>query len=121
MSQLLESNNPPLHTERLQLEGFIGENLEFVVSLQERVSKARAVLNDLLKEQRGVKDMIESCKTIIRPIRKIPEDIIREIFLALWDTEEEGKDSLNKRFTPLVVSQVCTDWRAIALSMSQLW
>ncbi|KAK0436237.1 hypothetical protein EV421DRAFT_1981285, partial [Armillaria borealis] len=121
MSQLLESNNPPLHTERLQLEGFIGDNLEFVTSLQERVSKARAVLNDLLKEQRGVKDMIESCKTIIRPIRKVPEDIVREIFLALWDTEEEGKDSLNKRFTPLVVSQVCRDWRTIALSMSQLW
>ncbi|SJL02847.1 uncharacterized protein ARMOST_06186 [Armillaria ostoyae] len=121
MSQLLESNNPPLHTERPQLEGFISENLEFVASLQERVSKAWAVLNDLLKEQRGVKDMIESCKTIIRPIRKVPEDIVREIFLALWDTEEEGKDSLNKRFAPLVVSQVCRDWRNIALSMSQLW
>ncbi len=121
MSQLLESNNPPLHTERLLLEGFIDENLEFVASLQERVSKARAILNELLKEQRGVKDMIESCKTIIRPIRKVPEDIVREIFLTLWDTEKEGKDSLNKRFTPLVVSQVCRDWRNIALSMSQLW
>ncbi len=121
MSQLLTSNNQPLQTERLQLEGFIDENLEFVASLRERVSKARAVLNELLKEQRGVNDMIESCKTIIRPIRKVPEDIVREIFLTLWDTEKEGKDSLNKRFAPLVVSQVCRDWRNIALSMSQLW
>ncbi|KAK0218464.1 hypothetical protein EDD85DRAFT_893841, partial [Armillaria nabsnona] len=121
MSQLLTSNDLPLQTERLQLEGFIDENLEFIASLQERVSKARAVLNELLKEQRSVKDMVESCKTIIRPIRKVPEDIVREIFLALWDTEEEGKDSLNKRFAPLVVSQVCRDWRNIALSMSQLW
>ncbi|PBK84404.1 hypothetical protein ARMGADRAFT_907098, partial [Armillaria gallica] len=117
----LTSNDLPLQTERLQLEGLIDESLEFVSSMQERVSKARAVLNELLKEQRSVKNMVESCKTIIRPIRKVPEDIVREIFLTLLVAKEEGKDSLNKRFAPLVVSQVCRDWRNIALSMSQLW
>ncbi|KAK0450517.1 uncharacterized protein EV420DRAFT_1766608 [Desarmillaria tabescens] len=120
MSELLKSNCPPLDTERLQLEEFIGENRGFVASLQERVSQARAVLDELLEEERRVKDMIESCKTFIQPIRRIPEGVIHEIFSKFCDTKREGKDSLDKKFAPLVLSQVCRDWRNVAVSTSRL-
>ncbi|PBK84397.1 hypothetical protein ARMGADRAFT_974268, partial [Armillaria gallica] len=79
--ELRKSNDPPLKTERLQLESFIGEGRGFLATLQERVSHARAALDELLEEEKRVQDMIESCKTIVSPIRKIPEDIVREISL----------------------------------------
>ncbi|KAK0436215.1 hypothetical protein EV421DRAFT_2061245, partial [Armillaria borealis] len=119
--ELLNSNDPPLRTEHHQLESFIGEGHGFLATLQEWVSQARTVLNELLEEEKRVQDMIESCQTIVSPIRRIPEDIVREIFLACWETDEERKDSLNGKFAPLVLSKVCREWRSIALSTSRLW
>ncbi len=61
-------------------------------------------------------------KKIIRPIRSVPEDIVREIFLTCLDTDErEIKDSLDGRSPPLVLSKVCRNWRSVAVSTSQLW
>ncbi|KAK0491780.1 hypothetical protein EDD18DRAFT_1109526 [Armillaria luteobubalina] len=121
LSELLNSNDPPLRTEHLQLESFIGEGQGFLAALQERASQARVVLNELLQEEKRVQDIISSCQSIISPIRRIPEDIIREIFLACWETEGEIKDSLKGKFTPFVLSKVCREWRSIALSTSRLW
>ncbi|KAK0218443.1 hypothetical protein EDD85DRAFT_354208 [Armillaria nabsnona] len=121
IDELLKSNNPPLQTERVQLESVIGECHGFLVGLQERIAQTRAALEVLLDEERRIERTIESCKTIVRPIRRIPEDIVREIFLTCFGIEGEGKDSLDRNFTPLILSQVCRDWRSIALSTSRLW
>ncbi|KAK0234324.1 hypothetical protein IW262DRAFT_1425066 [Armillaria fumosa] len=121
LSELLNSNDPPLRTEHLQLESFIGEGHGFLATLQERVSQARVVLNELLAEEKRVQDIIEWCRTIVSPIRRIPEDIIREIFLTCWETEGEIKDSLNGKFAPFVLSKICREWRSVALSTSRLW
>ncbi|KAK0185290.1 hypothetical protein F5146DRAFT_1072281 [Armillaria mellea] len=119
--ELLNSNFQPLRTKHLQLESFIGEGHGFLANLRERVGQARAVLSELLEEEKRVQDMVESCQTIVSPIRRIPEDIVREIFLACWETEREKKDSLNGKFVPIILSKVCRGWRIIALSTSQLW
>ncbi|PBK84368.1 hypothetical protein ARMGADRAFT_607135 [Armillaria gallica] len=39
----------------------------------------------------------------------------------LTGIEGEGKDLLDRNFAPLILSQVCRDWRSIALSTSRLW
>ncbi len=74
-----------------------------------------------MEEEARVQDTIKSCKIILHPIRGIAEDILREFFSASLDADREGTDSLNGKFAPLVLSQVCRDWRAIALSTCQLW
>ncbi|KAK0436214.1 hypothetical protein EV421DRAFT_1130809 [Armillaria borealis] len=121
MDELLKSNNPPLQAERVQLESVIGDGHGLLAGLQERIAQTRAALEVLLDEERRVERTIESCKTIVRPIRRIPEDIVREIFLTCFGIEGEGKDSLDRNFAPLILSQVCRDWRSIALSTSRLW
>ncbi|KAK0436241.1 hypothetical protein EV421DRAFT_1739697 [Armillaria borealis] len=121
MYELLNSNDPPFRAERVHLENAIIQSHGALAELQHQITEARAVLDGLLEEEACVQDTIESCKTILHPIRGIPEDIIREFFEASLDTDRERKDSLNGKFPPLVLSQVCRDWRAIALSTSRLW
>ncbi|KAG7451723.1 uncharacterized protein BT62DRAFT_881989, partial [Guyanagaster necrorhizus] len=124
MDELLKSNNPPLEAERVQLEGVIGAGHGFLAGLQERITQTRAAPEALLDEERRVERLIGSCKTILCPVRMIPEDIIREIFLTYHFEaviERQGRESLNGQFVPLVLSQVCRDWRRITLSTSLLW
>ncbi|KAG7451711.1 uncharacterized protein BT62DRAFT_940691, partial [Guyanagaster necrorhizus] len=123
MDELLKSNNPPLPAERIQLKGVIGEGHGFLAGLRERRTQTGAALEALLDEERRVERLIESCKTILCPIRTISDNIVHKIFFiyhfeAVVVREEE---SLNGQFVPLVLSQVCRDWRATALSTSQLW
>ncbi|KAK0436232.1 hypothetical protein EV421DRAFT_1981271 [Armillaria borealis] len=121
MDELLKSNNPPLPAEHVQLESAIGKGHGFLAGLQERIVQARASLDELLNEERRVERTIECYKIIVRPICRIPEDVVREIFLTCLDTEKEGMDTLSGRFAPLFLSQVCRGWRSIALSTSRLW
>ncbi|PBK65303.1 hypothetical protein ARMSODRAFT_441090 [Armillaria solidipes] len=121
MDELLKSNTSPLPAERVQLESAIGKGHGFLAGLQERIVQARASLEELLNEERRVERTIECYKIIVRPICRIPEDVVREIFLTCLDTEEEEVDTLSGKFAPLFLSQVCRGWRSIALSTSRLW
>ncbi|KAK0491770.1 hypothetical protein EDD18DRAFT_1416072 [Armillaria luteobubalina] len=120
--ELLESNNPPLQAEHAHLEKVIGEGHDFLSSLKERITQTRAVLEELSDEEKRVERLVESCKKIIHPIRSVPEDIIRDIFLTCLSTNErEIKDSLDGKSPPLVLSKVCRNWRSVAVSTSHLW
>ncbi|KAK0450494.1 uncharacterized protein EV420DRAFT_1312215 [Desarmillaria tabescens] len=104
------------------LESVIGDGHAFLSRIMERITQTRAALEELLDEERRVERLIQSCKTVISPIRNIPEDIVREIFVACLDIDKpERKDSLDRNSPPLALSRVCRDWRSIALSTSQLW
>ncbi|KAK0218510.1 hypothetical protein EDD85DRAFT_355693 [Armillaria nabsnona] len=122
MDELLKSNHPPLQAERVHLESVISEDHILLAGLKERISQHRNALEVLLDQEKRVEQKMESCKTIVHPIRRIPDDIVREIFLTSFRMDtRDGKDMLDKTFAPLILSQVCRDWRVTALSTSQLW
>ncbi|KAK0436235.1 hypothetical protein EV421DRAFT_1716074, partial [Armillaria borealis] len=122
MDELLKSNTPPLPAEHVQLESAIGKGQECLDGLEERIAQAWATLEVLFDERRRVKRTIESYRTIVRPILRVPEDIIREVFLTCLAISGNVVDTLSGwQFAPLVLSQVCRDWRRIALSTSRLW
>ncbi len=121
MDELLKSNTPPLPGEHVQLESAIAKGQECLGGLEERIAQAYATLDVLLNEKRRVERTIESYRTIVRPILRVPEEIIREVLLACLATSWKVTDTLSKQFAPLHLSQVCRDWRSIALSTSQLW
>lgn len=122
MDELLKSNHPPLQAERVHLESVISEDYILLAGLKERIAQHRNALEGLLDKEKRVEQKMESCKTIVHPIRRIPDDIVREIFLTSFGMDtREGKDMLDETFAPLILSQVCRDWRATALSTSRLW
>ncbi|KAG7451729.1 uncharacterized protein BT62DRAFT_263108 [Guyanagaster necrorhizus] len=124
MNELLKSNNPPLEAEHIQLKDVIGEGHVFLARLQKQIMQIQAALEAVLDEGRHIKCLIESYKTILHPICMIPDDIIHKIFLTYHFEaviERQGRESLNRQFMPLVLFQVCRDWRKITLSTSLLW
>ncbi|KIM22048.1 hypothetical protein M408DRAFT_294024 [Serendipita vermifera MAFF 305830] len=66
----------------------------------------------------GTQETLKSINDILSPIRRIPAEIWGHIFQLASDASRlaSGKSSL-----PMVVSQVCSRWRAIALDLPRLW
>ncbi|PBK91196.1 hypothetical protein ARMGADRAFT_218735 [Armillaria gallica] len=114
MYELLNLNDPPFRAKYVHLENTIIQSNGTLAKLQDQITEARAELDELLEEEARVQDTIESCKTIL-------QDILREFFSASVDADREGTDSLSGKFAPLVLSQVCRNWRSTALSTCRLW
>ncbi|KAF7364798.1 hypothetical protein MVEN_00349800 [Mycena venus] len=58
-------------------------------------------------------------KALISPIRQLPVDLVREIFVACIPTDSNAVMSAKE--APLLLGRICSSWRTIALSTPRLW
>ncbi|KAJ7639162.1 hypothetical protein FB45DRAFT_827949 [Roridomyces roridus] len=54
-------------------------------------------------------------------ISSLPPEIMSAIFIRCLPTVRKGRDAVNIAEVPLLLSQVCSHWRQIALSAPTLW
>lgn len=54
------------------------------------------------------------------PIRQVPDDVLREIFVHCLQSSS-GPPTLSETEGPLQLSHVCMNWRAVALDFPRLW
>ncbi|KAJ7579969.1 hypothetical protein C8J56DRAFT_961956 [Mycena floridula] len=96
----------------------------------ELVNEQIAVLRDDLEsfeaEQRHLQHIIAEDKLILRPIRKVPRDILRVIFLllahaAMTKTPTPHSTLSTQKFMPWRLAQVSRTWRDVALTYPALW
>ncbi|KAL0575907.1 hypothetical protein V5O48_006080 [Marasmius crinis-equi] len=70
---------------------------------------------------------VDTYKRILNPVRRLPGDVMREIFLASLDPGKEvypganQHDSLSPKKMPWTLGQVSRRWREAALSCPSLW
>jgi len=102
---LLRSNDPPTAREILLIHNAINKVEE---SLQ-------SDMDDLCSTR--FHDFINSHKAIFSPWRKLPTELLVEIFLFCVD---EYDDSVHDK-PPWVLGQICRPWRRVALSTCGLW
>ncbi|KAJ6594888.1 hypothetical protein B0H19DRAFT_883348, partial [Mycena capillaripes] len=62
---------------------------------------------------------VDAHEALISPVRRLPHDIIQEIFLACLPTRRKAVMSSSK--APLLLGHVCSGWQTIALSKPMLW
>ncbi|KAJ7813096.1 hypothetical protein B0H13DRAFT_1560888, partial [Mycena leptocephala] len=96
-------------------------------------------IDRLLCEVAELRRRSEHHKAIIAPIRRVPPEVMAEIFLQLAAIEAKIGNCLYdhvlderlfekqylarpfRRMTPLIFGQISREWRAIALSLPSLW
>lgn len=82
---------------------------------------------DTLRKQRGrhdvLKERIFRLESLASPARRLLPEIASSIFeyCLSYDIETTDLDGNEVHFTPLVLSQVCARWRALALQTPRLW
>lgn len=77
------------------------------------------VLCDLTDRCERLRESIGAHQALVSLARRLPEDVIREIFLT--SLPSSGNAVMSSRQAPLVLCQVCSSWRSIAFSTPQLW
>ncbi|KAJ7031376.1 hypothetical protein C8F04DRAFT_1110980 [Mycena alexandri] len=82
------------------------------------IENARSVLKGLLREREDTHDTLEAHRTILSPIRRIPPEVLGEIFFHCLP-----KDTFFPSATrsPLLLTQISSNWRCVALATPSLW
>ncbi|KAJ6477422.1 hypothetical protein C8R47DRAFT_1140478 [Mycena vitilis] len=76
------------------------------------------VLSKRLDSLAELSAQVQLLRATVSPIRRIPPEVLQEIFLACLPTTQSV---MHPREAPVLLCHVCGAWRAVALAFPQLW
>jgi len=80
--------------------------------LAEIMAESRCVIKQLQRERDALEDKIAHALAYMSPIRRLPNELLRHIFIMNFDEYP---------CCAWILSSVCSQWRRLALSMPRLW
>ncbi|KAJ7026473.1 hypothetical protein C8F04DRAFT_1268118 [Mycena alexandri] len=111
------------HMSKIQIQR---SEVEFAIQALSGVAALQATRLVMIEEEHIVRTEIRLFRAIMSPIRRVPPEIIQEIFLLLTpslDLQYSPRDSnpIPKVQIPWYLGHICRSWRDIALSLALLW
>jgi hypothetical protein len=93
-----------------------------ISKLDDEMSRLQTVMGQLVDERQRLERSLEEHRSVVAPIRRIPLELLSEIFIFCADSSSSGSNSnFDVTKAPIKLSFVCSKWRSLAISMSQLW
>ncbi|KAF7342616.1 F-box domain-containing protein [Mycena sanguinolenta] len=116
--QLSTTNEPPQASELAFIRPIIDKASARLASLDEEISRLQSRLQKLEDARAALSEYHAKTTVILSPMRRIPPEIIGEIFSCTLPTI---RDALSVENCPWVLTHVCGGWRDVALSIPSLW
>ncbi|KAK0451308.1 uncharacterized protein EV420DRAFT_710951 [Desarmillaria tabescens] len=101
----------PVHESSQRLESRLSD-------LNSKLSELNAVVDRLHTERQNIQSDLDAQRSLMAPVRRIPADILLQIFELLSVDEECNLDTAN---APWVFGHVCCFWRTIVITSPVLW
>ncbi|RDB27473.1 hypothetical protein Hypma_004098 [Hypsizygus marmoreus] len=131
---LISTNDEPPDLEVAEIQKIIAQRQSNLSELEIRIAELREMLQSLIERRNHEEKIRSHFRAVVSPVRRLPRDILIEIFLFTrdWRKREYSRfnsigeflsDPVGPLPTPsaLVITHVCSQWRHIALSAPMLW
>ncbi|KAF7355614.1 hypothetical protein MSAN_01478700 [Mycena sanguinolenta] len=90
-----------------------------LISRTEELARINERLREFSSQRDQLQAYVESHKALISSPRRLPPDVVQQIFVACLPTKMNAVMSVEE--PPLLLCQICSAWRTIALSIPILW
>ncbi|KAJ7183780.1 hypothetical protein C8R46DRAFT_519357 [Mycena filopes] len=117
---LLYTNIVPSDEECARIRELVVAPVDEITHLDQDIAALQVTLDRLSRRREKLTEFVEAHLALVSAKRRLPEDILREIFTASLPTERHSLMS-RTRDSPLVFTYVCSEWRRVAFSMPRLW
>ena len=111
-NSLLKSNVPPSETESKRFR-------ELIRAEQAKYHSIAVDVEALSEQRQAIQDQIQAFKNVISPARRLPPETVTDIFRLCNALEDEIFP--NPLAAPLLLTQICSGWRQVALQTPDLW
>ncbi|CAA7260714.1 unnamed protein product [Cyclocybe aegerita] len=87
--------------------------------LEEDIALSEARLKNLREQKDALDESMHSYRALLSPIRRLPRDLLQEMFLACLPHERNPSMSTDE--PPVLLTHVSRQWRHVALHTPRLW
>ncbi|KAJ7253544.1 hypothetical protein C8J57DRAFT_1659707, partial [Mycena rebaudengoi] len=116
---MLNTNIIPDDAEYHQIRDFLVDPRKEAAYLAEQIAHMQKVLEELTRKRDDLTEFVDAHMALVSPARRLPDDVIREIFMASLPANRNC--AISAKESPLLLCTVCQSWRSLALSTPQLW
>ncbi|KAF7362719.1 F-box domain-containing protein [Mycena venus] len=116
---LLHTNTVPSDADCDRIRTLLHRSRKQVEDLSRKIHDMGRQLDDLTRQRDDLTQYIDAHFALVSPARRLPQDIIRAIFVACMPSTRNAVMSPDD--SPLLLCQICSAWRQLALTTPQLW
>ncbi|KAJ7062329.1 hypothetical protein C8F01DRAFT_1137178 [Mycena amicta] len=118
-SSKLGTNYCPTDDEIHEINNLLLEPSHEIQHLDRKIAEIQKSLDDVVRQRTRLTEYVDAHKALLSPIRRVPLDILSEIFISCLPTERNCVMSAGE--APILLGHICSYWREIALSTPLLW
>ena len=115
----LQNNQAPSEDETHEIKALRAIPLKEISIIDVEIEQIEGILNSLKRKRAHVQESIDDFNTILAPVRRLSMDVLGVIFSHCLATHRNSVMSVTE--APILLTQICHDWRSIALSIPRLW
>ncbi|KAJ7252151.1 hypothetical protein B0H12DRAFT_961513, partial [Mycena haematopus] len=115
----LGTNYCPLDEEVFEIESLLVQPLSRLQDLDDRIADLQKAIDKLTEERTSLRAYVDAHRALISPVRRLPLDVLQEIFVACLPTHRNCVMSASE--PPVLLGRICSSWRSISLSTPRLW
>ncbi|KAJ7662952.1 hypothetical protein B0H17DRAFT_909987, partial [Mycena rosella] len=117
--RILHTNAVPSDADCQRIRDLLAGPRKEAADLSAEISRIQELLDELTEKRDALDDFIAAHSALISPARRLPEDIVRDIFVACLPSNRNALILSDE--APLLLCQICSAWRQLALLTPRLW
>ncbi|KDR83118.1 hypothetical protein GALMADRAFT_88974 [Galerina marginata CBS 339.88] len=119
LAKLLKTNESPSEGTLIEVKELLSKPLQELENKEAEIERLEQTLKNLQEERDVIQNSIKEYATILSPIRRLPSDIVHEIFYHCLPIHRNPIMSITE--APLLLTRICQPWRSIALASHRIW
>jgi hypothetical protein len=113
------TNYTPTDDELLEIRNLLVEPSVRMLKLEVEMGRKAAEYHAIVEKHAKLMRLVADYRALASPMRRLPVDLLREVFYHCLPTEHNA--ILSYKVAPVVLTNVCSTWRAVALATPVLW
>ncbi|KAJ7034249.1 hypothetical protein C8F04DRAFT_1102068 [Mycena alexandri] len=115
----LATNYVPSDSDILKIRALLVEPEEELARLDARIDELEATLFELREKRASLKTLIDAHRALTAPIRRIPHDVLLEIFFSCLPSTHNAL--IDAAESPMLLGRICGTWRYVAYATPRIW
>ena len=116
---LLQNNDAPSESTILEVTESLKAPLNELQEVEAEIERLGEIMETMKMKRQSIQKIINDHNIILSPTRRLPPDVLHEIFFHCLPTHRNPIIKYSE--SPLLLTQICSSWRAIALSSPRIW
>ncbi|KAJ7923355.1 hypothetical protein B0H13DRAFT_2316545 [Mycena leptocephala] len=118
-NDILHTNAVPSDTECEEIRNLLEGSRKELSDVTEEINRLQSMIDEAARKRDRLQQFIDVHLALLSPVRRLPDDVVREVFIATLPSSRNPAISSDEG--PLLLCGICKSWRAVALATPRLW